>query len=238
MFQATLYSIKFKHHLALGHYEMAYEALIANPDEDRKKDNLRDLVKTLLDNKELNTLMNLKCTKMQPLLCNILFTRARACDTIDNMFYDSLYCYYIRRGLPHMRQAGAAMYEQAFRLRHHNTIEALEKQVKCYMTAVNALSLCDPRYAWVVIPADPELPEQVITLPPLAGSDDVSFIYLLVACTFMNFVFKEPEVLRLKQKVEVIDLKMIKLELSLASARLKLARFDPTYLTNSFASIN
>lgn len=169
-----MYSIKFKHHLALGHYEAAYEALCANPDDDRKKDNLRDLVKTLLDNKELNILMNLNYTTMDTLFCNILFTRARACDTIDNMFYDCLFSYQVKRGIPHMRQAGAVMYEQAFRLRHHNTIEALEKQVKCYMAAINCLSLCDPRFAWVLIPADPELPEEVITLPPEAGTDDVS----------------------------------------------------------------
>lgn len=66
------------------------------------------------------------------------------------------------------------MYEQAFRLRHHNTIEALEKQVKCYLAAVNALNLCDPRFAWVLIPADPEIPEEIITLPILAGTNDVS----------------------------------------------------------------
>lgn len=159
--------------MALDHYELAYEALEANPDEDRKISNLRDLVKTLLDNKELNTLMNLKYMTMETLLCNILFTRARACDTVENMFYDSLYCYYIKRDAPHMRQAGAVMYEQAFRLRHHNTIEALEKQVKCYMAAVNSLSLCESNSAWVIIPADPEIPEEIITLPTLAGSDEV-----------------------------------------------------------------
>lgn len=104
LLQATLYSIKFKHHLALGHYELAYEALYANPDDERKKDNLRDLIKTLLDNKELNTLMSLKYTTMETLFCNILFTRARACDTIENIFYDFLYCYQVKRGIPHMRQ--------------------------------------------------------------------------------------------------------------------------------------
>lgn len=67
------------------------------------------------------------------------------------------------------------MYEQAFRLKHHNTIDALEKQVKCYLAAVNALSLCNPKFAWVLIPADPDAPPEVIALPTEAGTEDVTY---------------------------------------------------------------
>lgn len=55
---ATLYSVQFKHHLALRHYEESFYALKANPDHDRKKDNLRDLVKTLLDERNFDMLLN------------------------------------------------------------------------------------------------------------------------------------------------------------------------------------
>ncbi|KAJ8978444.1 hypothetical protein NQ317_017647 [Molorchus minor] len=34
---ATLYSIKFKHHLALKHYQLAFDSLNSNPDAERKK---------------------------------------------------------------------------------------------------------------------------------------------------------------------------------------------------------
>lgn len=69
--------------------------------------------------------------------------------------------------------AGSVMYEQAFRLRQHNNIKSLEKQVKCYLAAINALSLCEFKYAWVLIPADPDIPEEEIYLPTIAGSGEV-----------------------------------------------------------------
>lgn len=65
------------------------------------------------------------------------------------------------------------MYEQAFRLSQQNTIEALEKQVKCYLAAKNALYLCDPKFAWVVRPVANEMTENKVILPPFAGSKNV-----------------------------------------------------------------
>lgn len=65
------------------------------------------------------------------------------------------------------------MYEQAYRLNHLNTVEALEKQVKCYLAAKNVLQLCKPEHAWVVRPTDPDAEDEVIVLEPLAGSNQV-----------------------------------------------------------------
>ncbi|XP_022905074.1 nuclear pore complex protein Nup160 homolog [Onthophagus taurus] len=212
--RATLYSIQFKHHLALNHYEDAYKALQSNPDDDRKKDNLRDLVKTLLDKKELDVLMSFTYCNLEKLFCSILFMRARAADGVNNIYYDFLYSYQMKRGIPYLRLAGAVMYEQAFRLNQWNSIEALEKQVKCYLAAVNALSLCESKHAWVLTPIEPELQEQTVLIPSLAGS---------------NTPYKE---LKLVNQLEVVSLSTIKKELALALARLRLGRIDKDSVAN------
>ncbi|KAI4461352.1 nuclear pore complex protein [Holotrichia oblita] len=216
--KATLYSIKFKHHLTLGHYEKAYNAMHSNPDKERKKDNLRELVKTLLDKRDLDTLMSFTYADMQELFCSILFMRARATDAVENMYYDFLYSYQIKRGAPYFRLAGSVMYEQAFRLSQYGTIEALEKQVKCYLASVNAFSLCDPKYAWVLKPVDADVEEEVIQLPCEAGSE------------------MEPEIVKFKRQLEVVELDVIKKELALAIGRLKLAKFDKKLVTNFMTS--
>lgn len=87
----------FVHHLALGHYEEAYVALIANPDPLRKEDNLRDLVKTLLDKKLLDTLLSFPYVNMDDLFTSIVMARARACDSVHNMFYDFLFSFEVKR---------------------------------------------------------------------------------------------------------------------------------------------
>ena len=70
--------------------------------------------------------------------------------------------------------AAAVMYEQAFRLSQHDTIEALMNQVKCYLATVNAFNLCDPLFAWVLIPIDPNTPPREIVLPRKIGTATVS----------------------------------------------------------------
>lgn len=87
----------------MGHYEKAYNAMNSNPDKERKKDNLRELVKTLLDKRDLDTLMSFTFAELQELFCSILFMRARATDAIDNMYYDFLYSFQMKRGAPFFR---------------------------------------------------------------------------------------------------------------------------------------
>ncbi|KAI4461367.1 nuclear pore complex protein [Holotrichia oblita] len=113
---------------------------------------------------------------------------------------------------------GSVMYEQAFRLSQYGTIEALEKQVKCYLASVNAFSLCDPKYAWVLKPVDADVEEEVIQLPCEAGSE------------------MEPEIVKFKRQLEVVELDVIKKELALAIGRLKLAKFDKKLVTNFMTS--
>lgn len=159
---------------------MAFDSLNSNPDNNRKSDNLRDLVKTLLDQKKLNVLLKYSYGNMEEQFRDILFTRARATDAINNVYYDFLYSYQINRGPLFMRLAASVMYEQAFRLSQLNTMEALEKQVKCYLAAKNALYLCDSKFAWVVRPVASDLVQEEVILPTRAGSKEVSkFIFVL-----------------------------------------------------------
>ncbi|CAH1156010.1 unnamed protein product [Phaedon cochleariae] len=214
---ATLYSIKFKHQLALKHYEFAFDSLYSNPDAERKKDNLRDLVKTLLDERKLDTLLNFTYGAMDEFFTNILLSRARATDAVSNIFYDFLYSYQIQRGPQNHRLAASVMYEQAFRLNHTNTVEALEKQVKCYLAAKNVLHLCKPEHAWVVRPSDPDEEDEEVVIQPLAGSN------------------QELRVFKLRKQVEVVNINAIKNDLIFASAKLKVARFNgtlPVSITN------
>lgn len=82
---------------------MAFDALNANPDKDRKNDNLRDLVKTLLDERKLDVLLKYVYGEMEEQFREILLARARATDAIDNIFYDFLYAYHVMKGPLFMR---------------------------------------------------------------------------------------------------------------------------------------
>lgn len=49
--------------------------------------------------------------------------------------------------------AGTVMFEFAMRLgREVRTQQGLQKQVNCYLSALNALRLIRPEYAWIVQP--------------------------------------------------------------------------------------
>jgi nuclear pore complex protein Nup160 len=205
---ATLYSIKFKHHLALKNYEMAYDSLNSNPDSDRKKDNLRDLVKKLLDEKKLDVLMSFTYGGMEELFCDIVFTRARAADAANNIYYDFLFAYQVKRGATFLRSAASVMYEQAFRLNQFSDPDALEKQVKCFLAAKTALALCEPQHAYIVMPVD-QVEDKVVVLPTFAGADD------------------EPEEIVLRKQVNIINLDGLSKELTFSAAKLKLIRFNP-----------
>ncbi|KAK9890753.1 hypothetical protein WA026_012101 [Henosepilachna vigintioctopunctata] len=206
---ATLYSIKFKNHLKLKHYSYAYDALNSNPDEERKRDNLRDLVKCLLDGRELTTLMSFNYGEMEELFHQILLSRARAVDVVDNIFYDFLYSYHVKRGPPYFSRAGSVMYEQAFRLSYNNNIEALEKQVKCYLASLNIFRLCDRKQTVVSRPKDAEEGPLALQLGVDLQTRQTS-----------------------QDQIEFVGLEEIKKEYEFACAKLKLARYCPQVYDN------
>uniref|UniRef100_A0A1Y1M1R8 Uncharacterized protein n=1 Tax=Photinus pyralis TaxID=7054 RepID=A0A1Y1M1R8_PHOPY len=213
---ATLYSIKFKHHLALKHYDEAYNSININPDEERKKDNIRDLIKTLFDRRELDRLLVYSDVGLDLHFYKIIIGHARSADPMDNLYYDFLYAFFITRGTPQMRMAATVMYEQAFRLQQYNTVEALEKQVKSYLACINVLHLTPQNVSPVLRPTDPDAPLERIQLP--ASFDD------------------DTEVISLKPNLDVVYISDVKKELELASARLRLLRYNPDSLANNLTT--
>ncbi len=53
LFQTTLCYILFSYHLKLGHNDEAYDAMVSNPDQSRRKDSLRQFIVTLFDRRQL-----------------------------------------------------------------------------------------------------------------------------------------------------------------------------------------
>lgn len=210
---ATLYSIKFKNHLKLKHYSQAFDSLNLNPDVNRRYDNLRDLVKCLLDERRLDILIEFNYGNLEETFCEIILSRARAVDCIDNIFYDFLYSFYIRKGSAYFRLAGSAMYEEAFRLMYNQNIDALEKQVKCYLACINILRLIDPKNAWVVRPKEYEEQEDIV-LPVHIASKGESCI------------------IPLGKEIDAVDIHEIQKEYQFACARLKLGRYNPSIYEN------
>lgn len=94
----TLYSIVFLNHLHLGQYKEAYDSLVSNPDGDRKKDCLRQLVVSLFNSKMLDTLMNFSFSGMQDDLERIIEGRARSLDVVNNDYYNFLYAFHTLKG--------------------------------------------------------------------------------------------------------------------------------------------
>lgn len=154
---------------------------------------------------------------MERLFCSILLEKARATDTVTNVYYDFLYAYNIKRGMPYMRQAAIIMYEQATKLQQFNTVVALEKQVRCYLTAINALSL-STSLDWIQKPNDPDRPTETICLAEISNSGE----------SFLEIEFKG--------FIELVTVDDLRNEYEFAWAKLQLARYHKKVLTDHSTS--
>lgn len=94
---ATLHSVAFLHQLELGRDEAAFAALLANPESERRKDCLQQLVVTLLDSRRLQVLMQFSYDGVRPELERIVEARARSLDVKDNPYYSFAYAYHVKR---------------------------------------------------------------------------------------------------------------------------------------------
>lgn len=109
---------------------------------------------------------------------SIIESRARGLDLLTHNYYELLYAFHIARhnyrkgqSPPHtrthartsvsfihvlcvcVRSAGTVMFEFGMRLgREVRTRLGLQKQVNCYLAALNCLRLIRPEYAWIVQP--------------------------------------------------------------------------------------
>ncbi|XP_051237157.1 nuclear pore complex protein Nup160 isoform X3 [Dicentrarchus labrax] len=150
--QAALWTRIFKHHLDLGHNSEAYEALTQNPDSSMQLDCLRQLVVVLCERSQLQDLVQFSYVNLHDEVVSIIESRARGLDLLAHNYYELLYAFHINRH--NYRKAGTVMFEFGMRLgREVRTRLGLQKQVNCYLAALNCLRLIRPEYAWIVQPA-------------------------------------------------------------------------------------
>ncbi|KAI0231198.1 nucleoporin 160 [Lamellibrachia satsuma] len=214
----TLWSKVFKHQLALGHNEEAYNAMIANPDSSRRKDCLRQFLVVLCERADLQTLIQLpykdRHVDLEEEVVNILASRARSIDLSKHNYYDLLYAFHVFRG--NFRRAGTVMYEYGLRVGQElSNLKGLQQQAKCYLAMLNALRLVDPKYAWIVKPIPSTMQQEEAAMSPKRDIDGNA------CCP------------TLRRQVELLELEDIEREYMLVHARLQLLQkeADPAHMT-------
>ncbi|MBN3303741.1 NU160 protein, partial [Amia calva] len=205
--QAALRTRIFKHHLDLGHNSQAYEALTQNPDSSRQLDCLRQLVVVLCERAQLRDLVQFPYVNLHDEVVSIIESRARAVDLMTHNYYELLYAFHINRH--NYRKAGTVMFEYGMRLgREVRTRHGLQKQVNCYLAAMNCLRLIRPDYAWIVQPASGGVYERPGTSPKRSHDG-------------------ESAAGPVSRQIEILELKDLEKEYTLARSRLTLAQHDP-----------
>ncbi|XP_018598836.1 nuclear pore complex protein Nup160 [Scleropages formosus] len=205
--QAALRTRIFKHHLDLGHNNEAYEALTQNPDSSRQLDCLRQLVVVLCERSQLQDLVQFPYVKLHDEVVSIIESRARAVDLMAHNYYELLYAFHINRH--NYRKAGTVMFEYGMRLgREVRTHQGLQKQVNCYLAAMNCLRLIRPDYAWIVQPSSGGVYERPGTSPKRNYEGEYTAASV-------------------SRQIEILELKDLEKEYILARSRLTLAQHDP-----------
>ncbi|KAM9854925.1 nuclear pore complex protein Nup160 [Aulostomus maculatus] len=205
--QAALWTRIFKHHLDLGHNSEAYEALTQNPDSSMQLDCLRQLVVVLCERSQLQDLVQFSYVNLHDEVVSIIESRARGLDLLAHNYYELLYAFHINRH--NYRKAGTVMFEFGMRLgREVRTHLGLQKQVNCYLAALNCLRLIRQEYAWIVQPASGAVYERPGTSPK--RNSDGEFV-------------SEP----VKHQVDILEISDLEKEYILARSRLTLAQHHP-----------
>ncbi|KAJ8402930.1 hypothetical protein AAFF_G00362440 [Aldrovandia affinis] len=211
--QAALRTRIFKHHLDLGHNSQAYEALTQNPDPSRQLDCLRQLVVVLCERSQLQDLVQFPYVNLHDEVVSIIESRARAVDLMAHNYYELLYAFHINRH--NYRKAGTVMFEYGMRLgREVRTRHGLQKQVNCFLAAMNCLRLIRPDYAWIVQPVSGGVYERPGTSPKRNYDGEC-------AAGPAN------------RQIEILELKDLEKEYILARNRLTLAQHDPSSAGNT-----
>ncbi|RXM34397.1 Nuclear pore complex protein Nup160 [Acipenser ruthenus] len=205
--QAALQTRIFKHHLDLGHNKQAYEALTQNPDPCRQLDCLRQLVVVLCERSQLHDLVEFPYVNLHDEVVTIIESRARAVDLMTHNYYELLYAFHINRH--NYRKAGTVMFEYGMRLgREVRTLNGLQKQVNCYLCALNCLRLIRPEYAWIVQPVSGGVYERPGASPKRNYDGECA---------------ANPA----GHRIEILELKDLQKEYILARNRMTLAQHDP-----------
>ncbi|XP_060553700.1 nuclear pore complex protein Nup160-like [Ruditapes philippinarum] len=203
----TLWSKVFKYQLELGHNSEAYKAMIENPDPSRRKDCLRQLLISLCDRGDLQSLVDFPYIDLEDEVENILESRARCMDLTTHNYYDLLYAFHIFRN--NYRKAGSVMYEHGMRLGREVPGKAgLQRQAQCYLAALNALRLVKPEYSWIIKP-------MLATKANMAAGD-------YMRSPTSKHDLEGEEVVNSASNFEILELHDIEKEFMLVDARLRL----------------
>uniref|UniRef100_A0A1A7YTS7 Nucleoporin 160kDa n=1 Tax=Iconisemion striatum TaxID=60296 RepID=A0A1A7YTS7_9TELE len=207
--QAALWTKIFKHHLDLGHNSEAYEALTQNPDSSMQLDCLRQLVVVLCERSQLQDLVQFPYVHLHDEVVGIIESRARSLDLLTHNYYELLYAFHIARH--NYRKAGTVMFEFGMRLgREARTQLGLQKQVNCYLAALNCLRLIRREYAWIVQPASGSTYERPGASPKRNSDGE----------------FPAPPAAG-RHQVDILELNDLEREYFLSRARLSLAQHHP-----------
>ncbi|KAL7862786.1 hypothetical protein SRHO_G00117700 [Serrasalmus rhombeus] len=204
---AALWTRIFKHHLDLGHNREAYEALTQNPDASRQLDCLRQLVVVLCERAQLQDLVQFPYVNLHEEVVSIIESRARAVDLMTHNYYELLYAFHINRH--NYRKAGTVMFEYGMRLgREVRTLRGLQKQVNCFLAALNCLRLIRPEYAWIVQPSSGPASDRPGTSPKRTHDGELAAAPV-------------------SRQIEILELKDLEKEYILSRCRLTLAQQHP-----------
>ncbi|XP_066505753.1 nuclear pore complex protein Nup160 isoform X2 [Hoplias malabaricus] len=205
--QAALWTRIFKHHLDLGHNREAYEALTQNPDPSRQLDCLRQLVVVLCERAQLQDLVQFPYVNLHEEVVSIIESRARAVDLMTHNYYELLYAFHINRH--NYRKAGTVMFEYGMRLgREVRTLQGLQKQVNCFLAALNCLRLIRPEYAWIIQPSSGPASDRPGASPKRTHEGELAAAPV-------------------SRQIEILELKDLEKEYILSRCRLTLAQQHP-----------
>lgn len=160
-------SAVFRHSLAMGDAQGAYEALNALPDPEVKNECVRVFVMTLWEQGAFDSLTKFPFVGLADVVERTLLSKARAAplgvgvgadlDTggAGPSFYEVLYGYHVTKG--NLRAAAVLMYEYAQRLTFESSlgdVDAVSRVAQAYLACLSALELVDPAHAWLVVRGD------------------------------------------------------------------------------------
>ncbi|KAF9468851.1 nucleoporin Nup120/160-domain-containing protein [Collybia nuda] len=157
---STLWHTIIKGQTDLGLFDEAYASLMATPYETLKQECVSQLAYRMCEDNAVETLMSFNFAGLSDEVQDALAFKARNVDPRSLPSWSKvLYTWYTRRG--DYRNAALAMYQRARKVQDliydPSTFDSLaEEQLDAYSIAINALSLVDPKNAWIVLPVTPE----------------------------------------------------------------------------------
>ncbi|KAG9016926.1 hypothetical protein FRB93_009456 [Tulasnella sp. JGI-2019a] len=220
-------------YVALGLYEEAYMTVMATVYPSLQTELVRKLATTMCDQGELNLLTRFSFVGHQAEVERTLAFKARNSTnpTAWPDYSKALYSWYIFRG--DYRKAGGTMYLQArqladFPVAPNQYIDLATIQARCYLAAVNALSLVDPKNAWVPLPAEED------AAPQPSGSGSSRKVHRKRRKLLCSYLTHDDLSKGVGQELEVVELSDIRQEYMLVLARLSLAARYPDHDIGKF----